>query len=64
MNKIIFIFALLLSLPVNAGVATCATISDHDSRMMCMASVTGNVTYCTSIRESDLRARCYASLGK
>lgn len=65
MNKINLILALtLLSLPVNASVATCATITDHDSRMMCMASATGNITYCTSIHDHDTRMRCYSNLGK
>lgn len=63
MKKFIIIFS-LITFNAAAGIATCATISDHDSRMMCMASATGSVTYCTSIHDHDMRARCYASLGK
>ena len=63
MKKIVFIFLFIASNSF-AGTAMCNTISDHDSRMMCMASATGVSAYCTSIHDKDLRARCYASLGK
>lgn len=61
---IIVLMAITFSLPADAGTASCATIHDHDSRMMCMATSTGMSSYCSFIKDPDTRTRCHISLGK
>lgn len=46
------------------GPAECATIHDHDSRMMCFAEATGSETWCESIHDHDLRVRCRVRMSK
>ena len=40
------------------GVADCATIRDHDTRMICFARVTGQESYCGFVRDADRRVEC------
>jgi len=47
-----------LNFGVNSGMAECATIKDHDSRMMCFAAASGEVSWCEFIHEHDMRVRC------
>jgi hypothetical protein len=61
---IIVLMAMTFSIPAGAGTAACATIRDHDSRMMCMAGATGMSSYCSFIKDPDTRTRCHISLGK
>ena len=61
---IIILIAMTISVPVIAGTASCATIHDHDSRMMCMAIATDMSSYCSFIKDHDTRIRCFATLGK
>ena len=46
-----------------AGTAECATITDHDTRMMCFASQTNNSSYCSFIKDHDKRAQCRIMTG-
>lgn len=42
------------------GTADCATIRDHDSRMICFAHSTGQESYCGFVRDADKRVMCRA----
>ena len=52
------LFILLTSKEVVASTAECATIRDHDTRMMCFAGETSNGSYCEFIKDHDLKIRC------
>lgn len=60
-----FILAILLTTnTAHAGTADCAIISDHDTRMTCFASQTGNSSYCSFIKNEDKRIQCRILTGK
>ena len=59
MKKFLFVlFILSTSKEVVASIAECATIRDHDTRMMCFAGETGNGSYCNFIKDHDTKIRC------
>lgn len=55
---IVALFILLNAKKADASTAECATIRDHDTRMMCFAGETGNGSYCNFIKDHDTKIRC------
>lgn len=59
MKKFLFVlFILSTSKEVVASIAECATIRDHDTRMMCFAGEAKNESYCEFIKDHDTKIRC------
>jgi hypothetical protein len=61
---LLFFVVFMVSPRALAGVADCATLGDHDVRMMCFALQTGNSSYCSFIRDGDKRTQCRILAGK
>ena len=64
MRTITLFLITMLSTLAHAGTASCSLINDHDARMMCFASSTGNSSYCGFVKDHDLKLRCYAMTGR